>query len=860
MAKESLIIEISEKGALVVKRNLAGIGKGAKEGQSGVNLLTKALAALGGALIIKQLVGIADAFTLIQNRLRLVTKGTAQLNVVTKELLGISNRTRSSLETNADLFNRLSLSTTELGVSQKDLLNITESLNQAVALSGASTAEASAGLTQLSQGLASGALRGDELRSVLEQLPAVADVIAKQLGITRGELRKFGAEGKITSEVVIEAFKSAREELQNKFNKTIPTVGQAFIVLRNQFISVVGELDKGLGVTRKLAEIVLILAKNMDVLAKAAIAAGIAISTILVGKGIKSAIVGIKALGLLIRANPIGLIVTGVLAAGSALVAFKDDIKVTEDGLVTLGDTGKAVWEFMGEGISGLTKFFGEAFSTASAFVSKQLGGVSFTFADILNAGKNIINTLIGTFVGFGKAVAFIFTELTNFINDAFGIDLANNIKRSFLAVVDFAKRAFSFLLNFAKRVLGAVGFTVDEVSDKLGTTFEGASQNKAIKGAITFGEGVADAFQEGFERDFVGDLSEAVMPALDAVGARAREIATERLAAQKLQQQEELKAQEALSQAAPKAVKADTEFAEVLKNLEEQRMLLRLNSVERSREIELLKIEKGLKRELTVVERESIGAKLALNQSLQSEAALLEEIKGPQEELIERRRALNDLQIEGKISQDEFTESMRRLNIAELETSESFGDGIRLGLLKIEEQTLTTAQVVSDSLGAAFNRTSDALAGFVATGKASFKDLARSILADIAKIIAQKLIAKAISSFATGGTFVVGDPSSLRNFADGGQFDVSGRGGTDSETVAFNATPGETVTVTTPQQQAAMDAGQQQTIVAPPAQVKVVNVTDPAEIPDGMDSPEGEQVIMNMISRNTEAIKRLTT
>ena len=190
MATERLIIEINEKGARVVKRNIGGIGQASRGAEGSVQLLRRALGLLGGALVVQQIGRIADSFTNLQNRLRIVTDGQAELNAVTKELIGVSNRTRSSLETNAELFNRLSLSTKELGLSQRDVLNLTESLNQAVILSGASATEAQAGLIQLSQGLASGALRGDELRSVLEQLPVVSDVIAKQLGITRGELQR----------------------------------------------------------------------------------------------------------------------------------------------------------------------------------------------------------------------------------------------------------------------------------------------------------------------------------------------------------------------------------------------------------------------------------------------------------------------------------------------------------------------------------------------------------------------------------------------------------------------------------------------------------------------------------------------
>lgn len=253
MTTESLIIEVNEKGALVVKRNLEDIGKGGKRGAGGVQLLTRALGGLVAAGTVTKLLQTADAFTEIQNRLRLVTDSTEELNQTTDKLLAISQRTRSDLGSNVELFNRITLATRELGTSQEEVLAFTESLNQAVKISGATATEASAGIIQLSQGLASGALRGDELRSVLEQLPAVADVIAKSLGVTRGRLRELGQEGKISAEVVLQAFKEARGELDERFKKTVGTTAEELVKVRNAVTVLVGRFFEATGASNALA-------------------------------------------------------------------------------------------------------------------------------------------------------------------------------------------------------------------------------------------------------------------------------------------------------------------------------------------------------------------------------------------------------------------------------------------------------------------------------------------------------------------------------------------------------------------------------------------------------------------------------
>jgi len=222
---------------------------------------------LGALFVIKATQAVlrsADAYTALQNRLRAVTNSSEELARVQDRLFHVSRDTRSSVEANTELFSRLALSTRELGVSESQLIDFTRSLNQAIKLSGATATEAQAGILQLSQGMASGALRGDELRSVLEQLPAVADVIAKQLGVTRGKLREMGTEGKITAEVILDAFKSAREELSERFAKTVPTMSEAIVVLKDSFLRLVGTVSELVGLGSTLSEVLTNIASLFD--------------------------------------------------------------------------------------------------------------------------------------------------------------------------------------------------------------------------------------------------------------------------------------------------------------------------------------------------------------------------------------------------------------------------------------------------------------------------------------------------------------------------------------------------------------------------------------------------------------------
>jgi len=266
------------EGGKVVKRTLDDIGASGRKAQDGAKGLEGQLKSLDGvgrslagalkgvvvAFGLRELQQAVDTYTNIQNRLKLVTDTSAELLGVTKELFAISNETRQSFASTAEVYARTALATKEMGLSQQETLEFTRSLNQAVILSGASATESAAGLIQLSQGLASGALRGDELRSVLEQLPAVADVISSSLGVTRGELRQMGQDGKITADVVIEAFQKAKVSLDASFGETVPTISQSLTILMNNFLEFIGQLDSATGISTALANAIIFVGEGFS--------------------------------------------------------------------------------------------------------------------------------------------------------------------------------------------------------------------------------------------------------------------------------------------------------------------------------------------------------------------------------------------------------------------------------------------------------------------------------------------------------------------------------------------------------------------------------------------------------------------
>lgn len=218
-----------------------------------VKALFAALAALGGVV---QVIRLADELQTLQARIKLVTGDTEAYVQAQVKLFDIAQSTRSSLTDTIDLFVRVGQATKDAKVGQETLLSVVQTINQATQLSGASAESAKAAIIQLGQGLGSGTLRGEELNSVLEQTPVLADAIAQGMKITRAELRQFGEQGKLTSQEVIKALVNQKGVIDQQFQSLPLTVGQATTRLKNSLLALLGTFNEVAGGTSSLAKVI----------------------------------------------------------------------------------------------------------------------------------------------------------------------------------------------------------------------------------------------------------------------------------------------------------------------------------------------------------------------------------------------------------------------------------------------------------------------------------------------------------------------------------------------------------------------------------------------------------------------------
>ena len=272
-------------------------------------------ATLAGAFALRDLTNYADTATLIRNKLVDVSQSSDAAAAAQRALLAVANETRTEFSSSVDLYATLQRNARQLVSTDQELVDVVRTINQSFALSGASAASANAAIVQLSQGLASGTLRGDEFNSVAEQAPEILQAVAKYLGVAKGELRGMAAEGQISARVVVEALRGAADSINERFNNSIATVSQSITTAQNNLIAYIGEQNEAFGVTENLSTAIVSLSENIETVASVLAVA----SAVVGGRYAASLIAAATAKGLLVKQ---ALLATPAVSAMNAAFGF----------------------------------------------------------------------------------------------------------------------------------------------------------------------------------------------------------------------------------------------------------------------------------------------------------------------------------------------------------------------------------------------------------------------------------------------------------------------------------------------------------------------------------------------------------
>lgn len=354
-----------------------------------------------GMQSVRWLVNTSDQLTSINARLRLMTGSAEAAAAAQEEIYQAAMRSRGAYADMADFVSQLGTVAGNAFTGTDELVAFAEQIQKQMAISGASGASAQAALVQLTQGLASGTLRGEELNSVLEQTPMIAQTIAEYMGVTTGEMRELASEGKVTAEVVKNAMLGAAEETNAQFEQMPMTWAQVWTMLQNVAIQA---LDPVLDAISWLANHLEELAPILAGLAAGAVAFA-------AGLGIQAAATWIangaaKAFFTTLLTNPLTYIVLIIGLVVAAIYQWVQSMGGLEIAWLTVVDSVLYAWDTVKAGfftgvyfVMDLFDQMGLKIQTVAVSIQNFLGdmkvGVLTVLQGMVNGAIDIINWFI---------------------------------------------------------------------------------------------------------------------------------------------------------------------------------------------------------------------------------------------------------------------------------------------------------------------------------------------------------------------------------------------------------------------------------------------------------------------------------
>ena len=242
MATDRYTVVVDTKGA---QTSLAGL----KSGLGAIGAATAAAFAVDKVVDFgRAVVDAGKNFQVMENQLKLITNSQEELNSTMEKLRGISAATFSDLGSTVELYGKLKLSTDALGKSSEQVLTVTKNFQQALALSGADAGTASGAIRQFGQAMASGTVRGDEFNSIVEALGPALAIMARESGVTVGELRDMSQAGELTADVFFDMVEGATS-INAAFANLNVTTEQLQSKLKLTFDEVLVQINEATGAT-----------------------------------------------------------------------------------------------------------------------------------------------------------------------------------------------------------------------------------------------------------------------------------------------------------------------------------------------------------------------------------------------------------------------------------------------------------------------------------------------------------------------------------------------------------------------------------------------------------------------------------
>lgn len=493
MSEKRVSVRFAAEGGNKVRAEFKGIGEsGTKEferigsqADATGRILTRVMGILGTAFSVRELGRYADTWTDLTSRVNLATGSQEAGAAVMERLSEMARLTYSSLNQTTESYLANSTALRELGMSTRESLDFTEALNNAIVVSGARQQRAEQISNALSQAMALGALRGQQLNTVIMNGGRVAELLAAELGVGVNQLRQLGQQGLITGDVIRRALVGNLQLLREEADSMPATIGDAFVLMGNAALQLVGQWDQMLQASSSVASGLIVLADNLERVA----AIGLAFAAFIGGRYVVA----------FVAARLATLTLTG------ALVALRAALIRTGIGALIVG-AGELIYWFgrLVRAAGG----FAEAMRLLGAVAAGVWEGIKTTAAT-LPAALNLVFTRIKAL--FFDMVADMAHRWSGFLRSMGG---GLEGVAGFGAISDALKAAAATAVDFGNsaRIAGA------------GATFAADQLGQTIRSQVVDGFAAASAAVAELQ-EIMTSAGEDGSAALDAVNASVNNV-----------------------------------------------------------------------------------------------------------------------------------------------------------------------------------------------------------------------------------------------------------------------------------------------------------------------------------------------
>lgn len=494
----------------------AGHNAAAKAADGQGDSITRLIHLAEAYIAIHQFESIVDGYIEIRNKVNSVTESQQNLAGVMDELFRIAQDTRSEWEGLASTYQRVSNAGRGLGISQREIIDLTEELAMGMRLSGSNSREAMMTMQELTHAFTVGTLTGREFRVMMKDAPALMHELQVVSGKTGAEFAEMGKHGKFTAQTLIEWFSKARDTIKDKFGQTIPTIHEGFTQIRNAAERFFGSAAVGTGVMGALSTAMRFVADHFEGIGKTVLAVGEALLTLFV---IEKIIVMVKALTVAIAANPIGLLLTGITVGIALLRQFGDELNTTEkiwsnvdNQFVTVGDHLRALWSMFKDLGRAVIEFTDVAWHGLLTALS---GGIDSSGIDI--SLRNVL-LLIASFVDAAIGILKLLKDMTINVFGGIPVVLTELIVHAVRGITTAVQDAVNGIIDAVNKVIEAKNW----INEKL--TGEKAPVNNQRRNAEVW----ADQTNKNFG---LGPYAPQIGPGLSADAVRQQNLANQRAA-----------------------------------------------------------------------------------------------------------------------------------------------------------------------------------------------------------------------------------------------------------------------------------------------------------------------------------------